>query len=414
MSAAPQAIDGVAAPCSHAEHRERGLDWQGEHGRLVCGVCHPRPKAAAEDFDLRNLIEGDPGPPPAPPVDEDRAEVSTNGAGPREQARPQDGDRPPRPDRWSDGGAFILDAPDKVPAVWGRDDDVLWPKGEPLMIAAPPGLGKTTIGQQLALALAGVGSGQLLGLPVSPAAGKVAYIAADRPAQAARSFRRMVGEEDRATLAERLTVWRGPLPFDLASDPGELVPFLQSRGIAAVVIDSLGAVALDLASDEAGSRVFAALGAATAMGIEVGVLHHDRKREQGSERVRTLDDVYGSRWITAAVGSVLYLDGKAGDPVPTLRHLKQPAAEFGPVAIRHDHEAGRTTLDEPTDLLEIVAEGGADGTSVKAAAGRLFETADPTRNEIEKARRRLEKLADRGDLERITPNPGDPTLYRRP
>lgn len=363
--ASAQARPAEAAPCRYPEHRPS--DWTGEGGRRICGTCHPRPTSPAGG-----------------------------------------GSAPPTPDRWTDGGAFILDAPARVEAIWGRDDEVIWPRGETLMIAAPPGLGKTTIGQQLALSLSGVGPRDLLALPVETTTRRVAYIAADRPPQAARSFRRMVGEEDRETLAERLHVWRGPLPFDLASAPDALAPFLRTRGIGVVVIDSLGAVAFDLASDEAGSRVFAALNTAIAEGIEVAVLHHDRKREQGAERVRTLDDVYGSRWLTAAAGSVLYLDGKAGDLVVTLRHLKQPAAEFGPLAIRHDHEAGRTVIHEPGDLLELAAE----GVTVKEAAALLFEVTDPSANEVEKARRRLDKLADRGDLERISVS-GEPTVYKK-
>jgi replicative DNA helicase len=311
-------------------------------------------------------------------------------------------------DRWANGATFILDAPDHVPARWGRDDEVLQADGEPLLIAAPPGAGKTTLAQQLAIALAGIGADHLLGFPVSPIEGKVIYVAADRPAQAARSFRRMVGEDDREALAERLEVWRGPLPFNLTAEPGRLAPFLKARDAGAVVIDSLGAVAFDLASDEAGSRVFAALSEATAEGIEVVALHHDRKREQGSDRVRTLDDVYGSRWITAAAGSVLYLDARAGDLIVKLRQLKQPAAEIGPLTIRHDHDAGRTVIHEPADLLDLVST----GVTVKQAAALLFELSDPSPNEIEKTRRRLDKLADRGDLERVSEQ-GEPTIYRR-
>jgi replicative DNA helicase len=315
---------------------------------------------------------------------------------------------PPVADRWADGAAFVLDTPSAPPALWGRDEDVLWAQGEPMMIAAPPGLGKTTLAQQLTLASCGIGSQRLLDLPVRPASGRVAYVAADRPAQAARSFARMVGEDDREALGERLLVWRGPLPFDIGRDPARLVPFLKQRDISVVVIDSLGAVAFDLASDEAGSRVFAAFSAATAEGIDVVITHHDRKREQGNKGPRALDDIYGSRWITAAMGSVLYLEGGAGDLVVKLRHMKQPAAEVGPLEVRHDHSAGQSTIAEGTDLLDLAAI----GITAQAAAVELFGKAK--RNEVEKARRRLDKLADRGDLERAPGAPGEPTIYRRP
>ena len=44
-----------------------------------------------------------------------------------------------------DGGTFILDIPEAIPALWGDGDDVLWAQGESLMIAGPLGLGKTTL-----------------------------------------------------------------------------------------------------------------------------------------------------------------------------------------------------------------------------------------------------------------------------
>lgn len=312
-------------------------------------------------------------------------------------------------DRLVDGALFILDAPEKVPAIWGRDDEVLWPKGEPFLLVGPDGVGKGTIAQQLALGLAGVPRAlDFLGLPVNMVPGGVLYVAADRPNQIARSFRRMVGEDDRALLSAGVSIWRGPLPFDLGTEPNELVPWLREREEKVAIFDSLGALLRDPASDEAGSGVFRALMDATAEGYEVCCLYHPRKAEQGApKRVQTVADVYGSRWITAGAGSVLYLDGQPGDLIVKARHLKQPAGEVGPWTLKHDHDAGKTDLYETPDLLELAVV----GVTVKDAAASLFDTADPDPNEIEKARRRLDKLADRGDVERLS-NPGDATIYK--
>lgn len=92
-------------------------------------------------------------------------------------------------------GSLVLDEPTGVPAVWGHGDEVLWPMGEPCLLCAPQGVGKTTLAQQVALARAEIaGRGELLGLPVTPDTRRVLYIAADRPRQAFRSMRRMVDE----------------------------------------------------------------------------------------------------------------------------------------------------------------------------------------------------------------------------
>ena len=61
--------------------------------------------------------------------------------------------------KWTfvDGATFILDIPANIPALWGEGDEVLWAEGESLMIAAPLGLGKTTLGSLLLRAQLGIG-----------------------------------------------------------------------------------------------------------------------------------------------------------------------------------------------------------------------------------------------------------------
>lgn len=291
----------------------------------------------------------------------------------------------------------------------GEGQQVLWPAGEPLLIVGPPGVGKTTTGQQLALERHGIGDGSLLGQPVQIEPRAVLYVAADRPAQAARSFRRMVGEGDRQAL-EYLKVWPGPLPFDLTRSPEALHDFASDLDAGTVVIDSLKDVALDLSKDETGSRVNLALQHCVANGIEVVALHHQRKSSGDNRTPRSLDDVYGSAWLTAGAGSVLLLWGQAGDPIIDVRHLKQPAEEFGPVSIVHDHETGTTRLHEPTDLATIAATR-PEGLSVEEAAKALFGTAEPDRNQREKARRRLDKLTADGPLAKHPAAPGRPAYY---
>lgn len=221
-----------------------------------------------------------------------------------------------------DGASFILDAPTGVPAVWGRGDDVAWSKDEPFIIVGPQGVGKSTLAGRLTLARGGIIKPELLGFPVVVGEQRVLYIAADRAAQVRRSFARMVGEDDRAKLAERLVVWPGPLPFDLAAKPEQLARFAAEHDADTVVIDSLKDVALDLSKDEVGARLNFALQTAVAEQIQPIGLHHQRKATASNPKPKKLADVYGSIWITAGAGSVLLL---WGEPASSAAALAQPA-----------------------------------------------------------------------------------------
>jgi replicative DNA helicase len=293
-------------------------------------------------------------------------------------------------------GGDILDAPEMVESIWGDNHRCLWAKGEPFLLCGPDGVGKTALAEQLALHRCGVGDGMFLGLPVQ-SSGRVLYLACDRPTQAIRSFRRMVGDADRELLDERLTIWRGPLPFNLASEPKGLVELGHHFDAETVVIDSLKDVASDLSKEESGLGLNAAFQNAVAEGIEVAGLHHQRKQQSGTAKPRHLSDVYGSRWITAGAGSVVMLWGEAGDLVVDFDHLKQPDETVGPLKIIHDHVYGQSTVAESVDAWSVV-KCARNGITAAAVATEMFGAPAPTRNELEKARRQLERLTREGRI----------------
>jgi replicative DNA helicase len=301
-----------------------------------------------------------------------------------------------------DGADFIFSSPVTVPANWGRPGgEVTWAVGESLMLVGPDGVGKTTLAQQIVLGRCGIIS-ELLSLPIAPAAGRVLYLAMDRPAQAARSFRRMVREDEHGdVLRERLVVWKGPPPIDVLRKPTVLADWIESEfdDVSDVFVDSLKDLAPKLSDDDVGSRVNLARQELLARGLQLLESHHQRKEQRGQGKPKSLADVYGSRWLTAGAGSVVLLWGDPGDPVVELVHLKQPADEFGPARVLHDHVRGASSLYEHVDLEELLA-GAQHGLTVKDAARLLFESEDPRANEIEKARRRLERLVERGTTER--------------
>lgn len=334
---------------------------------------------------------------PEPPQDDDAA--------PEPQTQPE------IPPRYVPGGSFVLDAPDTPPAVWGSGGDVLWAEGEALMIAAPQGCGKTTVGFQLVRARLGL-QPEVLGFPVVPGTRRVLYLAMDRPSQARRAAARLFAKDDRAYLDERLIVWPGPPPYDLAKRTGILAALCERADADTVVLDSLKDAVVGLSDDEPGAAYNRARQIAIQAGVQVLELHHTRKSGVGGTEPNTLNDVYGSTWLTSGAGSVISLFGAAGDPIVSFRHLKQPMNEIGPYKLVHDHEAGVSEFVTGPDLLELVRAGGAEGLLPRKAAMALFETLKPTDAQCEKARRRLEKLRDRGLLTRVeAATKGGPSAY---
>lgn len=321
---------------------------------------------------------------------------ATNGDTPEPPAAPAHPDHV----RAIDGATFIFQEPAEVPALWGGKETIAWAEGEGLMLCGPDGVGKTSVMQQLLLHRIGLLEGDFLGQPVKQAEGKQLYIAADRPRQASRSFRRMVDEDDfsqESILAERLVVWRGPLPFDVAEKPAfKLADFTEQLGCTSIYVDSLKDVALDLSKDEIGSRVNLAFQECIARGLDICVAHHQRKEQQGGGKPRKIGDVYGSRWLTAGMGSVFMLWGEAGDLVVELGHLKQPADEIGPLTLVHDHRKGVTTLQEKATIEDLLGRAPNGLTANDAAALYFGAEGKATANQVEKARRRLEGMIAQG------------------
>lgn len=302
--------------------------------------------------------------------------------------------------RIANGAQFILDIAPGIPAIWGdTTGKVLWAKGEALILVGPPGVGKTTLGAQVVWARLGLDD-QVLGYDVTTTAGRVLYLACDRPRQIARALARLATPEDADTLTDRLVVWQGPPPSDLGEDPGALHRLARQHGCDTVIIDSLKDVAVNLNDDKVGANLNRAMQTCLAEGVDVIAYHHQRKA-QGQAKPKHLEDVYGSTWITAGAGSVVLLWGQAGDLVVELTHLKQPANDVGPLQVIHDHDTGRSALHGGFDPLVYMAHVGGHGATTTDFARQMFATFDVTENQTQKARRELRRLVNAGLVHRV-------------
>jgi energy-coupling factor transporter ATP-binding protein EcfA2 len=298
-----------------------------------------------------------------------------------------------------DGASFLLDVPDLPPALWGEGTNILWARGESLIIAGPQGVGKTTLAGQLlrgALAL----QPEVLGFPVTPCDNKVGYLAMDRPEQARRNLGRMFKPDEREYIAEFLRFWTGPLPTDVAADPETLVRVARMLEVDMLFVDSLKDVAIGLSKDEVGAAYNRARQMCLAEGVQLVELHHMVKNGADGKAPKQLRDVYGATWITAGAGSVVVLWGDAGDPVVEFLHLKQPLDEVGPFRILHNRDTGLSSVfhEEDTDIVTIARRCASTGLTAIEAARLIYGKEEPTKSDVEKVRRKLGKLVQDGLL----------------
>lgn len=321
------------------------------------------------------------------------------------QARRESGNQ----DRVRTGGSWLLDAPEEAPTIWGKGTEVLWARGESLMIAGPQGVGKTTLASQILKGCLSL-QDEVLGYPIVGTEQRVLYLAMDRPQQARRNLARLFAgmDEHRDYLDEMLRILEGPPPQDFAAAPQTLVEMCREHEAEVVFIDSMKDAAIGLSKDEIGSSYNRARQIALASGVNIVELHHFVKNGNDGGKPNNINGVYGSTWLTSGAGSVIMLWGDPGDPEVEFKHLKQPMDEVGPFKVEHNNRTGVSVrvYEASKDLVELARRCRTTGVSAKEAAIVLFELGDggkvPTKD-INKARRRLDKHVEEGRLHRVDP-----------
>lgn len=298
-------------------------------------------------------------------------------------------------------------APDNI---WGFGSDSLWVAGEGLMIAAPTGVGKTTLGGQVLSGLLGI-TDRVLDLPVKPATKPVLYLAQDRPTQIVRALVRpgQLGSGDPDQLRDRLVIHKGPLDFSVNATPEALVKYAKSFGAGTLIIDSVKDMLLNVSEEDSGQAFNSAVQYCLREGIEVLAYHHVTKASKGD-----LADVYGSAWLTAGMGSVIGLHGKAGADGVEFTHLKQPADLVYMGMLSLDRHAGTFTsgharasnvqeLTRQSDVIQFLRSAGENGATVKQIAAGLMKQEAAVRTAISRL----------GDAVEAVDNPsGGAKIYR--
>lgn len=295
------------------------------------------------------------------------------------------------------GGDFLFGGDDEVASVWGDADSCIWARGEPLLICGPPGVGKTTLAVRILRARLGLQS-SVLGLPVEPDERRVLYLAADRPQQFRRAAYRAFADDDQALVNARLGIHVGPPVVLLSDDPLTLSEYCIDNNFGTVFVDSLKDVAAKLHEDQGGASLNRAFQLCVKAGVEVVGLHHYRKRTQGElKKPTTVDDVYGSTWITSGAGSVIQLwsAGQGSDEIE-FDHLKSPTGEVGPWRLEHNTVTGTVTIMAETDLEAMLAGTGGVGLTAAQVARQLYGKPEPTDADRKRAARALDKLVTRG------------------
>ncbi|WP_181064630.1 AAA family ATPase [Nocardia nova] len=251
--------------------------------------------------------------------------------------------------------SFILDAPEAVPALWGNDGEkVWWSPGEALLLNAATGAGKTTLAGLLVRARMGYAE-SVAGYPVKPGRGKVLYLAMDRPAQAQRSLRRQLGDLTAEQLDSRLVVLSGPPIASFVVNTMLLLALARSFDADTVIVDSLKDAVIKLSDEEMGHNWNRAVMNCCNSGVEVIVLHHNRKSNgDNADKPRGIDDVYGSNWLTAGAGSVLSLSRV--DERVEIHQLKGPMGEGDKLKLKYSKHTGEMLTDDEFKERQMTVE----------------------------------------------------------
>ena len=299
-----------------------------------------------------------------------------------------------------DGVAF-LESGNNAPPIWGEGGQALWAPGQGQMIFGSDGVGKSAVLQQVCMARIGIRDSSVLGFNIEPSDKTILYLALDRPEQIKRSIARMVNLNDSVIYSrfkEKFIFWKGVLPFSCDFDPKGFAEWCMKIGgdnLGMVIGDSVKDMVSSCVDDGAGIGFNDTVQALLNYGVEVGVCHHNRKNSKDG-KPRKLDDVYGSRWLVAGLGSVLNIWKYENDKDRReLTQLKTPYGEaIDPIDYEDNYVKGISEVAQSKTgiLMDALIRAGEQGMTIEDIVLLLYKRVKDKDSDYDAYRQRTYRL----------------------
>lgn len=239
----------------------------------------------------------------------------------------------------------------------------LIPKKGLCLITAEPGVGKSRLSMQLALALA-TGT-KFLKYPVERAMSTL-YLSLEMPGDMLKHFlRSQTGEGDlEESVSNNYKLIPLGRPVDLLSQEGfDFIEMLVDEHRPEVMfIDALGSLTFDELKEVQSKDITNRLTELTAKyGTTFFVIHHNRKPDLSGKKRPNLGDVYGSQYLAAHSDLVLSLfmpENQAHIELVTLKSRATPAGEFMTLTGKAGfHFVERADVDDDSDSADNAYSG---------------------------------------------------------
>ena len=241
------------------------------------------------------------------------------------------------------------------------------------VIFGPPGAGKTQFGIRMAMAVA-LGKSFLKWKNSLNRKAKVLFLSLEMNHPSLKYFldimKASISAEDQAILQEQFAIFPAgkEIPFDTPDGRKFLESLIETHKPEVIFIDSLSKAVFQPLTDEVVrdlQRYLAAL--RSRYGVSIYFIHHDRKATDKKRPHGEMDDMYGSRYISADADFVIGINKLDEDNAMQVTHSKlRLGPPMEPFAIHRTKD-----LDFVLgDLNDILAS--SPGGSSPGAFGEVF------------------------------------------